>query len=59
MGWSDGFNLLWNSVLIQRWVYMYTGLPVRYAHLKELILSFLMVFILSQLDIYIEKVVVI
>ena len=31
---------------------------VSYLHLLELIFSFLMVFILSQLDIYIEKIVI-
>ena len=28
MGWSDGFELLWNCVLLQSWVCVYTGLPI-------------------------------
>ena len=28
MGWIDGFDLLWNCVLLHRWVCVYTGLPI-------------------------------
>ena len=28
MGWSNGFDLLWNCVLLQRWVHLYIGLPI-------------------------------
>ena len=27
MGWSDGFDL-WNCVLLQNWVCVYTGMPI-------------------------------
>ena len=28
MGWSDGFDLLWNCVMLYKWVYVCTGLPI-------------------------------
>ena len=28
MGWSDGFDSLWNCLVLQRWVFVYTGLPI-------------------------------